>query len=459
MSSRNREPRTPSPDPRPPTRRRECYDLAMDRATSRPPCHRSRQTSRSFRHRAVSVRARPRAGGLRRVPGGRAADEASLEALRRRFDAELRGRSSNIAPTDRVETTPGVDAAQRFEQAIDELVEACDGFLRRAALRASLTPDERREILRGMVLTRATDNRLKTFFTGGEVRYGDAAFQGKGLSLARPGSDLRRGDPAAARRGVHAIVDGETLARRRHRADDPRPRRRAGDAARRRDTCALVLSAQMAKAGPPMDGKDLHVGDLACGILPGGGAAGHRHADDRRHGAGVRARRHRGRVAISFIGEGGSSLGEWHEAINLCAARRLPRSSASRTTRPRSRRRCASSRRCAYSPTRRPATASPGSLSTAPIADEIAAAFAWAAERARDGLGPTLDRARGDADVRSRPPRRHALSREGPAAVVDLPGAARAGLRRSASSTPSGRRAIRSRPTRRGLQDEGLIDG
>ena len=31
-----------------------------------------------------------------------------------------------------------------------------------------------------------------------------------------------------------------------------------------------------------------------------------------------------GRVAISFIGEGGSSLGEWHEAINLCAARRLP---------------------------------------------------------------------------------------------------------------------------------------
>ena len=31
-----------------------------------------------------------------------------------------------------------------------------------------------------------------------------------------------------------------------------------------------------------------------------------------------------GRVALSFIGEGGSSLGEWHEAINLCAARKLP---------------------------------------------------------------------------------------------------------------------------------------
>jgi TPP-dependent pyruvate/acetoin dehydrogenase alpha subunit len=27
---------------------------------------------------------------------------------------------------------------------------------------------------------------------------------------------------------------------------------------------------------------------------------------------------------VSFIGEGGSSLGEWHEAINLCAVRKLP---------------------------------------------------------------------------------------------------------------------------------------
>ena len=36
------------------------------------------------------------------------------------------------------------------------------------------------------------------------------------------------------------------------------------------------------------------------------------------------AREGSGRVAVSFIGEGGTSLGEWHEAINLCAARRLP---------------------------------------------------------------------------------------------------------------------------------------
>jgi len=32
-----------------------------------------------------------------------------------------------------------------------------------------------------MLLTRATDNRLKAFFTGGEVRFGSTSFQGKGF--------------------------------------------------------------------------------------------------------------------------------------------------------------------------------------------------------------------------------------------------------------------------------------
>src|SRR5439155_1327127 len=72
-------------------------------------------------------------------------------------------------------------AETRVGQAYAELVEACDGFLRRAAIEASLDADERREILQGMLLTRATDTRLKTLFTGGEVKYGNAAFQGKGF--------------------------------------------------------------------------------------------------------------------------------------------------------------------------------------------------------------------------------------------------------------------------------------
>src|SRR5688572_29205613 len=128
------------------------------------------------------------------------ADEASLDALRPKFAQELKTRLQNIAPTDRSETTPGVEAPARFQSAIDELLDACDGFLRRAAIRASLTPDERREILHGMILTRATDTRLKTLFTGGEVRYGDAAFQGKGFrslgqeAIYASAIRLRRGD-------------------------------------------------------------------------------------------------------------------------------------------------------------------------------------------------------------------------------------------------------------------------
>ena len=63
-----------------------------------------------------------------------------------------------------------------------------------------------------MVLTRATDNRLKTFFTSGEVRYGDAPFQGKGFrslgqeAIYAAAIRLRRGD---------AYRDRRRLARRR----------------------------------------------------------------------------------------------------------------------------------------------------------------------------------------------------------------------------------------------------
>ena len=50
-----------------------------------------------------------------------------------------------------------------------------------------------------MVLTRAVDNRLKQFFMGGEVRWGDKAFQGKGFrslgqeAIYAGGIRLRRG--------------------------------------------------------------------------------------------------------------------------------------------------------------------------------------------------------------------------------------------------------------------------
>jgi TPP-dependent pyruvate/acetoin dehydrogenase alpha subunit len=89
------------------------------------------------------------------------------------------------------------------------------------------------------------------------------------------------------------------------------------------ETVRMVLNAQMGKAGTSFDGKDLHVGDYDWGILPPAAPLGISTLTV----AGMAMAFQRdgsGRVAVSFIGEGGSSLGEWHEAINLCAARRLP---------------------------------------------------------------------------------------------------------------------------------------
>jgi 2-oxoisovalerate dehydrogenase E1 component len=312
-------------------------------------------------------------------------DTPFRDALRAKFAAELRTRLENIAPMDPTETTPGVQAPQRFGQAVDELVEACESFLDREASRASLTADERREILRGMVLTRAVDSRLKTLFTNGEVRFGNAAFQGKGFrSLGQEAIyasviRLRRGD--AFREGsewrgdIVAPVIRDLGAALGMRSDA--------------DAVRAVLSAQMGKAGPPMNGKDLHLGDFAWGILPAAAPL----AIGALTVAGLAlafAREQTGRVAVTYIGEGGSSLGEWHEAINVCAARRLPavfcvennQTALSTPVRDQSAVRVFADKAAGYG--------IPGITVDGTDPDEIAAAFAWAVERARTGFGPAL---------------------------------------------------------------------
>ncbi|MEO6213476.1 MAG: thiamine pyrophosphate-dependent enzyme [Vicinamibacterales bacterium] len=328
---------------------------------------------------SVAMEALAAAGG-----GTAGVDQAAIELLRGRLEAELRRRVSALSPGVLGDTTPGVASSDRFAAATCELVDACDGFLRRAALRASLTAVERREILRGMMLTRATDNRLKLFFVGGEVRYGEGAFQGKGFrslgqeAIYAAGIRLRRGAPFRGASWTGDVV--APLIRDLGVALAMKP---DGETVRR------VLSAQMAKAGPPMNGKDLHIGDLENGILPAAAplaistltACGMAMAFDRDKS---------GRVALSFIGEGGSSLGEWHEAINLCAARRLPavfciqnnQTALSTPVAEQSAVRVFADKASGYG--------IPGITIDGTDPDEIAAAFAWAVERARTGKGPAL---------------------------------------------------------------------
>ncbi len=336
-------------------------------------------------------------GALEEVlEGSKILNSQGIEDLADPLGEELRRRLAPLRPLRNAEeTSPGVSAEKRWSEAEAALSAALRGFFRRESLRASITPEEKREMLRGMLLTRAMDNRLKSLFTGGEIRYSgkdllgghvEKSFQGKGFrSLGQEAIyaatlRLRRGE---AFRGDGGAWEGDIVA----------PLiRDAGLALGMRPelaTVEMILSAQMGKAGPPMGGKDLHLGDPEHGILPPSAplsiasltAAGLAFA---------MAREGSGRVAVSMIGEGGSSLGEWHEAINLSAARRLPivfclennQTALSTPVLQQSAVRTFADKAVGYG--------IPGITVDGTDPEAIAAAFAGAAERARAGDGPTL---------------------------------------------------------------------
>jgi 2-oxoisovalerate dehydrogenase E1 component len=237
-----------------------------------------------------------------------------------------------------------------------------------------------------MILTRATDNRLKTFFASGEIKYGATSFQGKGFrslgqeAIYAGAIRLRRGK---AFRNADGSWNGDVIG--------PVIRDLGATLAMRpeADTVRMVLNAQMGKVGPPLEGKDLHIGDFGWGILPP--AAPLTTATLTIAGMAMAFGRDRsGRVAVSFIGEGGSSLGEWHEAINLCAARKLPaifcvennQTALSTPLADQSAVRVFADKAAGYGV--------PGVTVDGTDPEAIFAAFTWAAERARAGLGPTL---------------------------------------------------------------------
>jgi 2-oxoisovalerate dehydrogenase E1 component len=317
---------------------------------------------------------------------GSASRSESRERTRQLFKAALEKELQRLDARDLPETSPGVAADVRLRQARQELIDACDGFFAREVIARSLTPDERREILRGMVLTRAVDNRLKQFFTSGDVAYRGVPFQGKGFrslgqeAIYAAAIRLRRGQ---GWRGADGVWRGDVVG--------PMIRDLGVALAMRGDAEAvrMVLNAQAAKDGPPMNGKDLHVGDVSWGVLPAAAPLGISTLTI----AGMAMafmRDGSGRVAVSFIGDGGSSLGEWHEAINLCAAKRLPavfcvennQTALSTSVHEQTAVRAFADRAVGYGV--------PGITVDGTEPDAIAAAFAWAADRAREGQGPTL---------------------------------------------------------------------
>src|SRR4029453_760236 len=176
-------------------------------------------------------------------------DAVQIKRCANAFRAALELEIGRLQAPGALDTTPGVTAERRLASARTELLEACDGFFAREAIAASLTPDERREILRGMVLTRAIDNRLKQFFVSGEIRYKGSPFQGKGFGsrgkegIYAAGIRLRRGAAYRdAEHGWQGDVVGPII-------------RDAGVALAMRPepaTVRMILTPQRGKAGPPI---------------------------------------------------------------------------------------------------------------------------------------------------------------------------------------------------------------
>ncbi len=256
------------------------------------------------------------------------------------------------------------------------------GFFERRRIRASITPEERRLMLRTMILTRELDSFLKRAFDRKEIAWEDYPSPQKGFRST----------------GQEAIV-GAALRLRRP------PEHGEGEAYSGdyigpmiRDLGALLMFmpdplhpilVQYGKKGTPVDGRDIHTGDFSKGVLPP--AAPLAIATQTLVGMAYAFKaREQDRVCVSFIGDGGSSLGEWHEAINLAGVQRLAMvfivennqwalgTHVSEQT---------AARRFAL---RAAGYGMPGITLFGNDPDEVAAGVAWAAERARRGLGPSL---------------------------------------------------------------------
>ena len=156
--------------------------------------------------------------------------------------------------------------------------------------------------------------------------------------------------------------------------------------------------------------------------------------------SGVRARR----VALSFIGDGGSSLGEWHEAINLSPAPAAVvfciQNNQTALSTP-----VADQTAVRVFADKAVGTACRASRSTEPIptrSRQRSRGRSSVRAPARAGA----HRARVHAHVRPCAPRRHALPRARSAPLVGIPGRDRARLRRLTRAVRSARDPIGSMP-------------
>lgn len=235
-------------------------------------------------------------------------EKRCLEVVRLR-----RSRLTKIARSP--EAYPMMSTGGMLDHFSDRLLQDLQAAFNRTRIKHSLSAAEKREILRGMLRTRHLDGRLKKFFMSSEVKQPDGApFQGKGFRSM--GQEAIYAAAIRLRRGDEFKQNGN------YAGDFVAPMiRDLGLALAMGQRPYDVMAAQMGKIGKPTNGKDLHIGDFACGIIPP--AAPITISTGSACGIGF-ALKGSGRVIINCIGEGGTSSGEWHEVINFAAVQKMP---------------------------------------------------------------------------------------------------------------------------------------
>ncbi len=244
-------------------------------------------------------------------------DKKQFESLRNEYLYKMESIISKMVYIgSNMEFYPGrsqIDLNNNFNKYV---ISAISSVFKRFSLKISLSDSEKLRIYKGMLHTRYLDARLKKFFISGEIKTPDGTqFQGKGFrsmgqeAIYAAGIRLKNNKSA---RDSDAAYMGDYVA----------PMiRDLGLALAMGQRSYDVLAAQMGKVGKPMNGKDFHIGDFDSGILPPSAPISISSLTSTGIGLALKGTK---RVIINCTGEGATSTGEWHEAINFAAVHKLP---------------------------------------------------------------------------------------------------------------------------------------
>lgn len=203
-------------------------------------------------------------------------------------------RHAAFEPPEYVAWTPDDSERARFVATIERHPD-------RAAIINSLGAPQLMDLYRGLVRTRLTDVALKRFVRQGVI---SKAWLGTGEEAATVGP------VHALRRGPNADIVAPMI-------------RNSGACNEMGMPVADVFRAYMGTGDGPSHGRDGHYGDFTRGILPPISIVG----DGAAVVAGIAmAMRARGRdnVALTWIGDGSTKAGVFHEGLNFAAVRRVP---------------------------------------------------------------------------------------------------------------------------------------